>query len=856
MKKVTRKNNLKSKLLEQLEDRRLMSASVQLVDGMLVLQGTTRGHNRLTVSPDSNGTTLYARADGVRKHYLMKDVQSIRIVGGDKPDQIAIDQKIKDPSFIRTGGGADSVAGGGGSDTVMGGAGNDTLSGGGGDDLLLGQGGSNKINAGNGDNANTITPVHHSDNSTSVTKFNLIDAKTNEVIATLGDGSTINLAKLPDRLNVQAIVSSGGEDGSVMFSYDGQETRVENHGPFALAADDGSGDFYGWTPRAGTHTLSATPYAGKDATGADGTALNVTFAVINDQDAPEVTAGATPASNDNSNDNSGGTSDDNSNDQGNQVNAPVAAIDLIDSEVPAGTSVFANALKTQLKTGNVLGATFSWDFGDPGSKYNTLTGFNVAHAYTKAGTYKIKLTVTDSAGKSNTVTQTVKIDDANRKFIYVSPSGNDSNNGSSQSNAVKTFARAAELVGDNTEVLFQRGHTYTTSECMQLGFNNVEVGAYGSGASPIIRYTGGMDHNAVFGTMGGKNILIHNLGIDSASTTLDDQGYVDGVRIGGQNITVRDCSFINAGYAINTNGFPDGVLIQDNISPNANSIRMYFAWVQGKDQVYLGNTSKDSIHGHNLRIGGADNVNLQYNNFTNLAETGGLRGTMTIHTGNYIYVAHNTLNVGALGLGPLDRGPEALAVKDERLNWVVVEDNTVNATLKIGNGTNHVAVRNNVIHDDDDIAIDVPGYSATYERGTSDVTVDHNTIINNGKTGRAIKVGGPVTDFTLTHNLYVAPNLVTGSYNAAPVDILNKDLSGFKLIADNIWPSPTILDAAHGGINYVGADQTTNAGYKTPAEWDAYSVVQHEQFMDVTLTNSYMINAGGTTAGAAMKKAA
>src|SRR4051812_33124517 len=104
MKKVTRNNNFKSQSLEQLEDRRLMSASVQLVDGMLVLQGTNRGHNRLTVSPDSNGTTLYARADGVREHYLIKDVKSIRIVGGDKPDQIAIDQKIKDPSFIRTGG--------------------------------------------------------------------------------------------------------------------------------------------------------------------------------------------------------------------------------------------------------------------------------------------------------------------------------------------------------------------------------------------------------------------------------------------------------------------------------------------------------------------------------------------------------------------------------------------------------------------------------------------------------------------------------------------------------------------------------------------------------------------------------
>ena len=190
-----------------------------------------------------------------------------------------------------------------------------------------------------------------------------------------------------------------------------------------------------------------------------------------------------------------------------------------------------------------------------------------------------------------------------------------------------------------------------------------------------------------------------------------------------------------------------------------------------------------------------------------------------------------------------------------RLEYVVVEDNTINAILKIGSGTDHVSVRNNVINDDDNIAIDMPGYSTTYERGTSDVTIDHNTVVNNGTNGKFIKVGGPVTDVTLTNNLYVAPKLVTGSYNSAPVDILNKDLTGFTLISDNVWPSPTILANADGGINYVG-NGTDSSGYKTPAEWEAYSVVQHDQYMDVTLTNSYEASTGGVTAGADMKMAA
>ena len=61
------------------------------------------------------------------------------------------------------------------------------------------------------------------------------------------------------------------------------------------------------------------------------------------------------------------------------------------------------------------------------------------------------------------------------------------------SQLTKTFKRAAQLVGDNTEVLFERGATYTTSDTMSLGHNNAAVGAYGTGADPVIKYTGGSD---------------------------------------------------------------------------------------------------------------------------------------------------------------------------------------------------------------------------------------------------------------------------------------------------------------------------------------------------------------------------
>jgi hypothetical protein len=57
-----------------------------------------------------------------------------------------------------------------------------------------------------------------------------------------------------------------------------------------------------------------------------------------------------------------------------------------------------NALRFPLASGTPLTARYDWDFGDPGSKYNTLTGFNAAHVYEGPGKYTVKLTVTDETG--------------------------------------------------------------------------------------------------------------------------------------------------------------------------------------------------------------------------------------------------------------------------------------------------------------------------------------------------------------------------------------------------------------------------------------------------------------------------
>ncbi|MFZ1693189.1 MAG: T9SS type A sorting domain-containing protein [Flavobacteriales bacterium] len=75
---------------------------------------------------------------------------------------------------------------------------------------------------------------------------------------------------------------------------------------------------------------------------------------------------------------------------------------------------------------------------------------------------------------------------------YISPTGNDSNNGTSQATAWRTIARANQLSSSfqpGDRILFQRGGEYRGKlSIMSSGAANnlIQVGAYGSGAQPII----------------------------------------------------------------------------------------------------------------------------------------------------------------------------------------------------------------------------------------------------------------------------------------------------------------------------------------------------------------------------------
>ena len=77
-----------------------------------------------------------------------------------------------------------------------------------------------------------------------------------------------------------------------------------------------------------------------------------------------------------------------------------ASFTVSPSEPRIGEPVFFNASSS---TSPVLIVTFDWDLGDG----TTRSGVNVSHTYSVAGTYTVRLTVTDQLGRVKATTQTV-----------------------------------------------------------------------------------------------------------------------------------------------------------------------------------------------------------------------------------------------------------------------------------------------------------------------------------------------------------------------------------------------------------------------------------------------------------------
>ncbi|HEX3355621.1 MAG TPA: dockerin type I domain-containing protein [Tepidisphaeraceae bacterium] len=138
------------------------------------------------------------------------------------------------------------------------------------------------------------------------------------------------------------------------------------------------------------------------------------------------------------------------------------------------------------------------------------------------------------------------------KVIYVSNStGNDSNNGLSQSAPVKTLAHAQSLITDGSAdwLLLKRGDTFESfGQWTKSGISAqqpIYISAYGTGARPQIN-SGNSYGFATFpsGTKSVGNLILSSLSFFANTYTgLNETANFAGIRLisQGSNITIEDC---------------------------------------------------------------------------------------------------------------------------------------------------------------------------------------------------------------------------------------------------------------------------------------------------------------------------
>ena len=151
---------------------------------------------------------------------------------------------------------------------------------------------------------------------------------------------------------------------------------------------------------------------------------------------------------------------------------------------------------------------YLWEFGDPGAGWwpiamkprNRAIGYLASHVYETPGTYVATLRVIEPNGTERQYQQWIDVQDPevvySGRTYYVSNSGNDSNPGTSPSQAFRTINHAwSMLMASNgpRRLLLHRGEMFQATSGLGAGTRNgpYSVATYGFGDRPKVRFSHG-----------------------------------------------------------------------------------------------------------------------------------------------------------------------------------------------------------------------------------------------------------------------------------------------------------------------------------------------------------------------------
>jgi len=461
---------------------------------------------------------------------------------------------------------------------------------------------------------------------------------------------------------------------------------------------------------------------------------------------------------------------------------------------------------TALASGSVLTAKYDWDFAagvnEVKDKYTQLRGFNGAHAYNTAGTYTVRLTRTDEAGKVDTFESKVVLAADTRTKYYVSSDG--TGTGTSSSSPMNLSKAIALLSTTATVKLVLRcGDTFWLSgggvrfkKANQMVTSESTFNKGGVTTKPVIGYNvAGSGRNLFYVETTATNAVIENVTLD-ASYTGGELKKDYGIRLSGStNTLVRGIDVTKFGSLVESSDVKDlrYVLVEDCRTLGNKALKNGIMYIKADDVVILGCKMSNSRNEHCIRyapscrtlVAYCDLRNMEYNAtlspWKDLDVVDDAKTVLDIQQGYHHYACHNKLTIslavatqtGTIQIGPLN---ETTGHVEEYVKYVVLERNEIiQASMDIQRGSSYVMIRNNIITKDggqpfqldkhtrnpSDKDADNVNYSG---RSLHHLYIYNNTVRITNKSGQLLRNPNGLTEAYIKNNIFQGSSLeVNGS---------------------------------------------------------------------------------------------